>query len=216
MSIEFLIDAVAVLLTLLVLSRVIGDSPLFRIAQYLFIGVSLGFAFVVVYHQVLMPALEQILSQGSDPFVLIQSIIPFLLGILLLPRIIGQRYLSWVANIPLSLLFGVSAAAAFSGALVGTLLPQVFDTVAITTHGPGPELAGAVLLAIGVILVLSYFYFTVPTKAGLMRISAVSAQTGRWLLMVSFGFFLAGALLTYLAALTQRLIFIVSWGKGLL
>ena len=43
-----------------VLSRIAGDNPLFRIAQYLFVGVSLGLALVVAYHQVLTPMVRTI------------------------------------------------------------------------------------------------------------------------------------------------------------
>ena len=53
-----IINTVAIVLTLMVLSRIAGDNPLFRIAQYLFVGVSLGLAFVVAYHQVLVPAVR--------------------------------------------------------------------------------------------------------------------------------------------------------------
>jgi hypothetical protein len=64
---------------------------------------------------------------------------------------------------------------------------------------------------VGVILTLSYFYFTVRRDTGLGRLVAGSAHVGYWLLMVALGFFLAGALRTYLAALSERLEFLVTW-----
>lgn len=209
--IDLLVDFVAVILTLIVLSRVIGDNPLFRVAQYLFVGVSLGYAFVVVYHQVFRPMAKQLINNLDQPPLLVVQLIPLFLGILLLPRIIGRQRFSWLANIPLGFVFGVGAAVALSGALIGTLIPQMLDTVQIATQGTSQQLAGSVLLAIGVILVLSYFYFTVPQKAGLMRVSTLSARIGHWILMVAFGFFLAGSLLTYLTALSDRFEFIVSF-----
>lgn len=208
---QIIIDLIAVILTLMVFSRIIGDNPLFRIAQYLFVGVSLGYACVVVYHQVIRIALVQIVRDGD--FLLV---VPFALGLLLLPRLLGRQQLSWLANIPLGMIFGIGAAIALSGTLVGTLLPQVVDTTRISTRGSMLDIVGSVLLAIGVILVLSYFYFTRPEKAALLRVSEMSAQTGRWLLMVSFGFFLAGALITYLTALSDRLEFLVSWVQNVI
>jgi hypothetical protein len=210
-SIEALIGGlVAVILTLLVFSRLLGDNPAFRVAQYLFVGVSLGYAFVVVYHQVLRPNALALLASSTDPTLLGLRLAPWLLGLLLLTRLTRRQNLSWLANLPLALLFGVGTALAIGGALVGTLTPQLLDT-ARPLAGDPMQVVGAVLLVLGVILTLCYFYFTVPRETAGGRVVAVGAAMGRWLLMVAFGFFLAGSLLTYLTALNARLEFILSW-----
>lgn len=215
MATALVVKIVGVVLTLCVFSRIVWveNNPLFRFAQYLFVGVSLGYAFVVLYHQVLWPAAFQVLTsdtQNPQALTLYLPFMPFLLGLLLLPRITGRQRFSWLANIPLALLFGVGAALALGGVVVGTLYPQLIDTVQ-PTGATLPELIGAALLAVGVILTLSYFYFTVQRDTGLGRLVAGSAHLGYWLLMVAFGFFLAGALRTYLAALNERLEFLVTW-----
>src|SRR3954447_14192421 len=38
--------SIAIVMTIMVLSRIVGSNPVFRVAQYLFVGVSLGLAFV--------------------------------------------------------------------------------------------------------------------------------------------------------------------------
>lgn len=211
MSPETLIGGIiAVILTLLVFSRLLGDNPAFRVAQYLFVGASLGYAFVVVYHQVMRPNAFALISSVGDPMQLSLQLAPWLLGLLLLTRLGRRQTLSWLANIPLALLFGVGTALAVGGALVGTLVPQLLDT-ARPIGGEPQQLVGAVLLVIGVILTLCTFYFTVPRETASGRLVAVGARAGRWLLMVAFGFFFAGALLTYLTALNARLDFIISW-----
>src|SRR4029079_6928357 len=96
---QAIIDIIAIVLTIMVLSRIAGNNPLFRIAQYLFVGVSLGLAFVVAYHQVLRPAVGSMISGGANGIVLYG--IPLLLGILLVPRITRRQEYSWLANIPL-------------------------------------------------------------------------------------------------------------------
>lgn len=200
----------AALLTLLVFSRLLGDNPAFRFAQYLFVGVSLGYAFVVVYHQVLRPNVSALLADSADPTRLGLRLAPFLLGLLLLARVTGRQSASWLANIPLALLFGVGAALALGGALVGTLWPQIRATM--QPAGPDPlALAGAALLVLGVVLTLCYFYFTVPRATPVGRLIGAGATAGRWLLMVAFGFFLAGSVITYLTALNGRLEFLVDW-----
>jgi hypothetical protein len=204
---------IAVALTLLVFSRLIGDNPAFRAVQYLFVGVSLGYAFVVIYHQVLRPSALAMLRELGDPAALWLRIVPWLLGLMLLARLTRRQTLSWLANIPLALLFGVGTALAVGGALVGTLVPQLLDT-ARPVGGDPLQAVGTVLLVLGVVLTLCYFYFTVPRETAGGRVVAFGALVGRWLLMVAFGFFLAGALLTYLTALNARLEFIIGWFRA--
>lgn len=204
---------VAVALTLLVFSRLLGDNPAYRVAQYLFVGVSLGYAFVVVYHQVLRPAAIGALAGAGDPGGLALRLVPWLLGLLLLTRLTGRQAISWLANLPLALLFGVGTALAIGGALLGTLMPQLLDT-ARPVDGDPLQAVGAVLLLLGVVLTLCYFYFTVPRETAGGRVIALGARIGRWLLMVAFGFFFAGGLLTYLTALNARLEFIVNWFRA--
>jgi hypothetical protein len=207
---SLLTGLVAVVLTLLVFSRLLGDNPAYRVAQYLFVGVSLGYAFVVIYHQVLLPSLLSMLADSADPLSLGLRLTPWIIGLLLLTRLTGRQTVSWLANIPLALLFGVGTALAVGGALLGTLVPQMIDTMRPVGSDPF-QVVGAVLLLLGVILTLCYFYFTVPRNTARGRVVALGASIGRWLLMVAFGFFFAGGLLTYLTALNARLEFIVSW-----
>jgi hypothetical protein len=203
------VEIIAVVLTLMVLSRIFGDNPLFRAAQYLFVGASLGLAFVIAYQQVLRPA-ALALAGGSSAAVVLYGV-PLALGLLLLPRIAGGQGLSWLANIPLALIFGVGAALAVGGAVVGTLLPQIIDTADATR-----PLLGMIVLAIGTIITLSAFYYTAPGGSASGRVVAGAALVGHWLLMVAFGFFFAGALQTYLSALMERLGFVIGAIRGLL
>jgi len=203
-----------VVLTLMVFSRLLGDNPAFRTVQYLFVGVSIGYAFVVIYHQVLRPSAVAAVAALNDPLSLGALLLPFLLGVLLLARVSGRQQISWVANLPLALVFGVGAALAIGGTLVGTLVPQLRDS-ARPIGGDPAQVVGAVLLALGVVLTLCSFYFTVPRETLTGRVVLVGARIGRWLLMIAFGFFLAGGLLTYLTALNERLVFIVGWVRSL-
>lgn len=210
---DTVLNIIAVVLTLMVLSRIFGDNPIFRAAQYLFVGASLGLAFVVSYQQVLRPAAIA-LSGGSSAAIVLYGV-PLVLGLLLLPRITGGQSLSWAANIPLALVFGVGAALAVGGAIIGTLLPQILDT-ARPIAGDAAQVAGALVLALGTIVTLSAFYYTAPSGTGGGRVVAAAAAVGHWLLMVAFGFFFAGAIQTYLSALTERLGFVVSTLRTLL
>jgi hypothetical protein len=198
-----IINVIAVILTVMVLSRIAGDNPLFRVAQYLFVGISLGLAFVVAYHQVLRPAVLSLMAgqEGATT----RYLVPLVLGLLLLPRIIRGQEWSWLANIPLALVFGVGAALAVGGAILGTLVPQILDTANRPLGSDPAQIVGVVVLTLGTIVTLSAFYYTVPRETAGGRVVALSAVLGHWLLMIAFGFFFAGALQTYLTALTERL-----------
>jgi len=207
-----IVNLIAVLLTILVLSRVAGDNPLFRIAQYLFVGTSLGLAFVVAYHQVLRPA-ALALATGSTAALWLYAV-PLALGLLLLPRVIGGQGLSWLANIPLALIFGVGAALAVVGAISGTLMPQIGDTARPLSGAPA-EIAGPLVLIIGTIITLASFYYTAPPEGRSGRLIAAVAAVGHWLIIVAFGFFFAGSLQSYLSALVERLSFVITTVRGL-
>lgn len=204
---ELIVNSIALVLTIMVLSRIAGDNPLFRLAQYLFVGVSLGLAFVVAYHQVLRPAVAG-LARGSTNVTLLYGV-PLVLGVLLLPRITRYQRISWLANIPLAVIFGVGTALAVGGAVIGTLVPQVVDT-ARPLIGDIAQIVGVVVLLIGTIVVLSSFYYTMPRERQGGQLVAAAAALGHWLLMIAFGFFFASAVQTYMSALIERLEFIIN------
>ena len=131
---------------------------------------------------------------------------PLLLGLLLLPRITRRQEWSWLANIPLALVFGVGAAWLWV-ARSPARWPRKFLIPPRPLSGEPGQIAGVVVLALGTIVTLSAFYYTVPRESGAGRLVALTALVGHWLLMIAFGFFFASALQTYLSALTERLSF---------
>lgn len=209
---DIAINLIPILLTLLVFSRVLGDTPAFRLVQYLFVGVALGYAFVVIYHQVLRPAVIDLLAAGDQPMAL--RLTPFFLAALLLTRISGQQTSSWLANLPLALVFGVGAALVVGGAVVGTILPQVLDATRSDLSSP-VAILGSIVLLIGSIATLLSFSLTRSSNPNWQRWIDLVASVGRWILLLAFGFFLAGSIVSYLAALNERLLFIIDWIRAI-
>jgi len=76
MPIEVISAIIGFILTLMIFSYLLGDNPLFRIAVYLFIGVSSGYAAVVVWYYVLIPKFSPLL----DPSQFTLLVIPFVLA----------------------------------------------------------------------------------------------------------------------------------------
>ncbi|WP_322512424.1 hypothetical protein [Chloroflexus sp.] len=212
---DIALSLIPILLTLLVFSRIVGDTPAFRFVQYLFVGVSLGYAVVVIYHQVLRPAVIDLLAASGQPALATLRLIPFVLAALLLTRVSGQQTSSWLANIPLALVFGVGAALVVGGALIGTILPQVLDATRQDLSSLAAVL-GSVVLLIGSIVTLLSFTLTRSPDPNRQRWIDGAARVGRWVLLLAFGFFLAGSISSYLAALNERLLFIVEWVRAVL
>jgi hypothetical protein len=157
---------------------------------------------------VLRPAALGLSTGATVPLVLYG--VPLVLGLLLLPRAVGGQEFSWLANIPLGIIFGVGAALAVSGAVIGTLLPQILDSARPLGADIG-ALIGVIVLTIGTVLVLARFYYSAAPQTPAGRITLVTSGAGHWLLMIAFGFFFAGALQSYLSALTERMHFLLSF-----
>jgi hypothetical protein len=110
----------------MVLSYLIGDNPLFRIAIYIFVGVSAGYVAIVAWWQVLWPDVVVPVFSGSPTQKALLAV-PILLSGLLLMK--ASPPLSRLGMPAMGLLVGVGAAVAVGGAVNGTLLPQLGATI---------------------------------------------------------------------------------------
>lgn len=111
----------ATFFTLLALSYVIGDGPPFRMAVHVFIGVSAGYAAAVAIYRVLIPKFVYLTANVmQQPLLFILTLVSVVLLILKLsPRT------ATLGNPVSAMLVGTGAAVAITGAIQGTLLPQL-------------------------------------------------------------------------------------------
>jgi len=191
---------VGAILTLLVFSYLLGDTPLFRIAQAIFVGVTIGYAATAAIYLVLWPMLFDKLF--ANPV----FIVPLVLGLLLLTKL----RTSWasVGNLSIAFLFGVGSALALGGALDGTLLPQLSATVV-----PLDSLENVVLV-VGTIGALLSFRFVQPQqpRAGTRVLETVArgwGYIGRWFILVAFGALFAGTAISRVSILVNRVYFLL-------
>jgi hypothetical protein len=211
-TIVLITGVISCILTLMVLSYLIGDNAFFRVAIYLFIGVSAGYVTVVAWYQVLLPRLIQPLLAGGAGWVLI---VPLILGALLLMKISPR--LSSLGSPSLALMVGVGTAVAIGGAVLGTLIPQIQATISPFDLGRAQGAAaerlfeGSIML-VGTITTLAFFHFGAKQSAGNRpernRWIEIMAAIGRFFIAVTFGVLFAGAYAAALTALTGRLYFI--------
>ncbi len=109
------------LLTLMILSYLIGDNPAFRVAVYIFVGVSAGYVAAVAWWQVLYPKVLLPLFTGSFLESLL-ALVPLILGVLLLMKLSSR--MTWLGTPSLAFMVGVGAAVAVGGAVMGTIIPR--------------------------------------------------------------------------------------------
>jgi hypothetical protein len=213
MPLDLISGLVGFILTLMIFSYLIGDSPLFRVAVYIFIGVSSGYAAAVVWHQVLVPKLFGALQIGN-PNQLILMIIPLLLCVSLLAKLSPR--IAWIGSFAMAILVGVGAASAIGGALLGTLIPQArasmaaldFRSAASGTDAFLGLFEGTVMLA-GTVFTLASFHFSASRApdgtAKRNRILEIIAWVGRIFIAVTLGVLFAGVYMAALTAMIERL-----------
>ncbi|MHB0923464.1 MAG: hypothetical protein ACYC3H_05815 [Bellilinea sp.] len=210
---------VAFVITLFVLSYFLGDNELFRLAIMIFIGVSAGYAAVMIIYQILLPRLiTPLLTSSFNENIWL--FIPAVLGILLLFKL--STKLSVLGNPAMALLTGVGAAVAISGAVTGTLFGQVngaistFDLSGLTTASSiGTQLLGGVVLLAGTVTSLAYFHFGARKKEGQEAAAPpflvqILARIGQVFIAITLGALFAGVLAASLAALIERLDYLLN------
>jgi hypothetical protein len=210
-------------LTLMVLSFLIRDNPLFRVATYLFVGVASGYAGAIAWHNVLEPALiDPVITRGPGALLDVTLIVPWVLLLLLLFKLSPAT--SRLGSVSTALLVGVGAGVVVGGAITGTLIPQSVAAMATlspaavtpTTGETGLERSFSVLvLLVGTVSTLVYFQFTArKTATGEAQRAAVvniAAWVGRLFIAVTFGVMYAGVLMATLVILSERIQFLVAF-----
>ncbi len=212
MSPDLIVGVVAFLFTLMILSYLIGDNPLFRIAIYIFVGVSAGYVAVVAWWQVLWPDVVVPVLTGT-PTQRALLAVPILLSGLLLMKV--WPTLTRLGMPAMGLLVGVGAAVALGGAVNGTILPQInatinaFDAQRFTS---AESLTDAVLILVGVVTTLVYFHFgaraSLDGSVRRFRVIEMIAFVGSIFLAVTLGVLFAGVYSSALTAFIERLHFL--------
>lgn len=208
---------VSFLITVLILSYLIGDNPLFRAAVYVFVGAAAGYVAAVAWNEAINPALVQPVWTGTiftDPSQVV-LVIPLLGSALLLFKLSPR--LSHLGQLPMAYLVGVGAAVTIGGAVIGTLFPQIsatldgFDLSSAGASGADTAFMflNAVAVLVGVIGTLVYFHFGATQKAdgSVQRNILVNilSWVGRVYIAVTFGVLFAGVYTAALTALIERM-----------
>ncbi|HUF39033.1 MAG TPA: hypothetical protein VMN57_10960 [Anaerolineales bacterium] len=213
---------VGIVLTLLVFSYLLGDNLGFRFAIHLFVGVSAGLAGAVALRTVILPHILLPLIDFSDLGAWFQAFVLLVLSVLLLAKLSPR--LGLLGNLPMAYIVGVGAAVVLSGAVMGTIFPQVsaasdlIDLRTLPADTPLASLGGLVnrvIAVLGTIGTLAYFHFSARSvpNAPPVRPDWIEylARIGQVFLAVTLGALFAGVFSAALAAWVERWNFIVDF-----
>lgn len=195
--------------TLMIFSYVLGDNILYRLAIYVFVGLSAGYITIVTVESVILPWVRgTLLAPETGLGGTIIGIIPFILGLLLLLK--TSPRLGRAGNVAIAFIIGVGTAVALVGAITGTLLPLASSTGSSVRV----DVLNGFLIFLGVASTLIYFQYLARRKPNgdIQRGLLVRffGGVGQAFIVVTLGAIYAGAILTSLTIFSERIGFILA------
>jgi len=198
---------IAAFFTLFVFSFLYKDNILYRFAESVFAGVSFGYYIGLAYINTLEPNLfSPLFGDFSSNWSLL---IPFAFGVLLYLRYVPK--LAWISQWSLAVYIGYYIGVNLLQRLHGEILPQTKGTM-LPLNVEFGQLIGNLVVIVGVITVLIYFFFSTPHRGPLKP----AARTGIYFLMISFGASFGYTVMGRISLLIGRLTFLVDeWARPL-
>lgn len=191
MPFELIVGAwVATGLTLLIFTFLYRDNPLFKLAEHLYVGVSVGYIIVKTYDTVIVHLVVKPIVENGE----VALLIPVAIGMLMLARYVPKA--AWMSRYAFALIVGMGAGLAIPRTISSFILKQIEDTVrpllsltgtdgitfSMDVLNPSSNL-NAIIILLGVSSVLFYFFFSIEHSG----VGKAVARTGIIFLMISFG-----------------------------
>jgi hypothetical protein len=188
--------------TFSIFSFLYKDNPFYKLAEQVFVGLSAGYWFIYTIYNILIPNLfEKLSTDFSGNLILL---IPAALGIMMLLRIIPK--LEWVSRYPIALVIGTSTGISMLRYMKSDVLSQLTATMINPFAMPTLEdKIGNIILIIGTLCVIMYFYFSRKQEGVLL----ITSKAGIWFLMISFGASFGYTVMARISLLIGRLQFLL-------
>lgn len=208
---------VATGLTLLIFSFLYKDNPLFKLAEHLYVGVSVGYTIVKAYDTVLVHlVIKPIVEQGE-----ISLLVPVAIGMLMLTRYVPK--VAWMSRYAFAFIVGMGAGLAIPRTISSFILKQIEDTVRPLLSLAGPDGVtfsmnllnpasnlNAIIILLGVTSVLFYFFFSIEHSG----VGKAVARTGIIFLMISFGAAFGYTVMARMSLLIGRLTDLIEYSNA--
>ncbi|MDH4209984.1 MAG: hypothetical protein OEV79_00835 [candidate division WOR-3 bacterium] len=202
---------IASILSLAILSFLYKENPFFRAAEHIFLGVANGYLVTFYWHRILMPILFRPLFQQGD----LLLIIPFTIGILYLARFIPR--ISWLVRIPIAIYMGYWTGVLIPATIQAQIIKQIQGTVLTSANfqswNAGPwGIVWSVIVFIGVLCTISYFYFSREHKG----VIGATSRVGIVFVMIGFGAAFGYTVMARISLLIGKLQFLLGDWLGII
>ena len=201
---------IAAFLTLSIYSVLYRDNPFYRFAEHLFVGVSVGYGIVLTIYQGLIPFAWKPISAAiaGESMMGFIKLIPICIGLLFFARLSPRH--TWLIRYPIAILIGFGSGIAIPNVLRANIFEQTRGTIAPFAEIAAGTLSGwgifeAILMVVGVICTLTYFFFAVEHRGPVKLLSKV----GIVFLMIGFGASFGNTVMGRVALLIQRVDFLL-------
>ncbi|MCD4775922.1 MAG: hypothetical protein K8S15_07705 [Candidatus Aegiribacteria sp.] len=166
--------------TLAIYSFLYKENPVYRLAEHLVVGISLGYTMAITFEITLKPRLIEPLLSGNHWILLI----PAILGILYITRFIPG--IAWLSRYPIAFLMGTAMGVSFPLTMKTDVLRQLEAAMQpfYQSGMPWHVVFGNIVLIFGTLAALIYFFFSKPHK-GLFF--GTGSKIGIWIIMLGFG-----------------------------
>lgn len=198
----------AALLTLGIMSFIYRDNLYYKICEAIFIGISAGYWFITYFWDSLYrKAWVGIVHQGD--YILLGGVI---LGAMMLTRLFGK--IGWIARWPLAFIVGATAGLKMMVYFTTNAMAQIHgtvnDTMAAFSGADLYDVVGRIVILIGTVTGLIYFYFSKEHKG----VFGGAAKVGTWFLMITFGASFGYTVMSRMSLLLGRIDFLLTdWLK---
>jgi hypothetical protein len=190
---------VGVFMTLGLMSFAIGENPFYRLVEHLYVGVASAHSLIMGWENLQNNAFTPMMQDGE-----IIKIVPVILGVLLYARFIKGQL--WLSRIPMAALVGIGAGLTIRGTITAEIVNQINASLIPLTS------INNIIIVVGVITVLMFFYFT---RKDTNPVFNYSGTFGRYIMMIAFGALFGNAAMGRMSLMIGRLRFLLIEWLGL-
>jgi len=151
------------------------ENPIYRVAEYFYVGFAAANAFVLAWEAMIRIAWTPV-TKGQYIWIL-----PIILSIPFLLFFYDKTRSTYM--IPISVIVSLGTALGIRGAIHAQLIGQIYGTMGSLIKATGLDTLNVILIAIGSICSIIYFIFTKEIKGS----AAVIPRIGRIFIMATFG-----------------------------
>lgn len=189
-------------LTLCIYSFLYKDNPFYKFAEHLFVGVAAGYTIAAAWHQTVVRQIwHPVVAEGK--FILL---IPTAIGLLMFSRFIPKY--RWLIRWALAFTIGVGAGASIPVSMQSFIFKQTEATLQpFSNVGSLPlrAIIDSVIIALGLLCTLIYFFFSVEHRGPV----GVASKVGILFLMVTFGAAFGYTVMARISLLIGRIYFLL-------